>query len=131
MRDSEELPDDVPVADAVEQHRTASEPVPDEEASAEPPMELPWEHPLVQAMARGHEAATGATLDPPSPQNPVNFGAASDASFYEEAGIPAVVYGPGDLKIAHCRDEHVELDEVTTAAKALAAAVIDWCGPAS
>jgi hypothetical protein len=43
MRDSEELPDDVPVADAVEQHRTASEPVPDEEASAEPPMELPLE----------------------------------------------------------------------------------------
>jgi acetylornithine deacetylase/succinyl-diaminopimelate desuccinylase-like protein len=95
------------------------------------PMELPWEHPLVQVMARGHEAATGATLDPPSPQNPVNFGAASDASFYEEAGIPAVVYGPGDLKIAHCRDEHVELGEVTTAAKALAATVIDWCGPAS
>jgi hypothetical protein len=43
MQDSEELPDDVPVADAVEQHRTTTEPVPDEEASAEPPEELPLE----------------------------------------------------------------------------------------
>jgi hypothetical protein len=43
MRDSEELPDDVPLADAVEQQRTASEPVLDEEASAEPPAETPLE----------------------------------------------------------------------------------------
>jgi hypothetical protein len=43
MRDSEELPDDVPVADAVEQTRMASEPVVDEEASAEPADEVPLE----------------------------------------------------------------------------------------
>jgi hypothetical protein len=42
MRDSEELPDDVPVADAVEQHRSI-EPVPDEEDSVEPPDDLPLE----------------------------------------------------------------------------------------
>jgi hypothetical protein len=43
MPDSQELPDDVPVADAVEQHRTTSEPVPDEEAAAEPPDDVPLE----------------------------------------------------------------------------------------
>jgi hypothetical protein len=43
MQDSEELPDDVPVADAVEQHRTPFEAVPDEEASAEPPPDVPLE----------------------------------------------------------------------------------------
>jgi hypothetical protein len=43
MQGSEELPDDVPVADAVEQQRSPSEPVPDEEATAEPPEELPLE----------------------------------------------------------------------------------------
>lgn len=43
MQDSEELPDDVPVTDAVEQHRTSSEPVLDEEASAQPPEEVPLE----------------------------------------------------------------------------------------
>ena len=43
MPDSEELPDDVPVADAVQQQRPTSEPVPDEEASAEPPADVPLE----------------------------------------------------------------------------------------
>jgi hypothetical protein len=43
MQDSEDLPDDVPVADAVEQQRTTSEPVPDEEATAEPADEVPFE----------------------------------------------------------------------------------------
>jgi hypothetical protein len=43
MQDSEEFPDDVPVADAVEQHRTASEPVLDEEASAGPSEQVPLE----------------------------------------------------------------------------------------
>ncbi|HEX2402537.1 MAG TPA: hypothetical protein VHJ79_21515 [Mycobacterium sp.] len=43
MQGSEELPDDVPVADAVEQQRTLSDPVPDEEASAEPPDDVPLE----------------------------------------------------------------------------------------
>jgi hypothetical protein len=43
MQDNDQLPDDVPVADAVEQHRTPVEPVPDEEASAEAPSDAPLE----------------------------------------------------------------------------------------
>lgn len=95
-----------------------------------PPMETAWEHELTQAMVRGHESATGAAVRPPTPQNPVNFGAASDASFYEAAGIPAIVYGPGDLKIAHGRDEYVAVDELLAAAKALTATVLEWCDAA-
>jgi acetylornithine deacetylase len=93
-----------------------------------PPMETPWEHPLVQTVVRAHEAAAGVRVPPPSPAHPVNFGAASDGSFYEDEGIPVVVYGPGDLKIAHCRDEHVLVDELVLAAKTLAAAALAWCG---
>ena len=43
MRDYGELPDDVPVADAVEQQRTASELTPDEEVSTEPGKDRPLE----------------------------------------------------------------------------------------
>ncbi|HEX2284762.1 MAG TPA: hypothetical protein VHI10_08060 [Mycobacterium sp.] len=43
MQNSEELPDEVPIADAVEQQRTASEPVLDEEAAVEPPEGPPLE----------------------------------------------------------------------------------------
>ena len=93
-----------------------------------PPMETPWEHPLTQAMVRGHEAAVGERIPPPSREHPVNFGAACDGSFYEDEGIPSVVYGPGDLKIAHSKDENVSIDELIAASKGLAACVLEWCG---
>ena len=43
MSDHQELADDVPAADAAEQHRPVSDAGLDEEASAEPPSELPLE----------------------------------------------------------------------------------------
>jgi acetylornithine deacetylase len=44
----------------------------------------------------------------------------SDLRFFtNDAGIPAVLYGPGDVARAHAVDEHVELDEVRDAAKAV------------
>jgi acetylornithine deacetylase len=92
-----------------------------------PPMETPWEHPLAQAMVRAHEAAAGVRLPSPSPEHPVNFGAACDGSFYEDEGIPSVVFGPGDVRIAHCKDENVVIDEVVAAARSLALCVLDWC----
>jgi acetylornithine deacetylase len=96
-----------------------------------PAASTPWEHPVVQTMARAHVRVTGAEIPPPSPEHPVAFGAASDASFYEAAGIPSVVFGPGDVRVAHCRDESVELDEVVAAARSLAVAVTEWCGVAA
>jgi hypothetical protein len=60
MQGSEELPDDVPVADAVEQQRTPSELVLDEEAPAEPPDDLPLE----AAAADWQEQLETVELDP-------------------------------------------------------------------
>jgi acetylornithine deacetylase len=96
-----------------------------------PPMETPWEHPIVQTMVRAREQVSGASVPPPSPEHPVNFGAASDGSFLEDEGIPTVVFGPGNLRLAHCKDENVELDQVIVAAKSLAACVLEWCGAAA
>ena len=95
-----------------------------------PSAQTPWEHPLVQTMVHAHERMAGVTIPPPSPEHPVAFGAASDASFYEAAGIPSVVFGPGDVRVAHCKDESVEIDEVMAAARSLAVAVVEWCGAA-
>ena len=47
----------------------------------------------------------------------VPFG--TDASTISEAGIPAVVFGPGDIAQAHTRDEWVELDQIDRAAEIL------------
>ncbi|MET0757219.1 MAG: hypothetical protein ABWY39_04400 [Mycobacterium sp.] len=43
MQDSEDLPDDVPVADAVDQQRATAYPMPDEEAPEEPVDNVPLE----------------------------------------------------------------------------------------
>ena len=47
----------------------------------------------------------------------VPFG--TDASTIQEAGIPAVVFGPGDIAQAHTKDEWVELEQVEKAAEVL------------
>lgn len=43
----------------------------------------------------------------------------TDASTIAQAGIPAVVFGPGDIKRAHTCDEWVPLDEVEQASEIL------------
>jgi acetylornithine deacetylase len=87
-----------------------------------------WSAPITQTMVNAHAEVTGEWQPQPSPDHPANFGAACDATFYEREGIPAIVYGPGELRIAHGIDEFVFVDELTSSAKALALAVLDWCG---
>jgi acetylornithine deacetylase/succinyl-diaminopimelate desuccinylase-like protein len=94
-------------------------------------MDTPWEHPIVQTMVRAHEQAAGVTVPPPSHEHPVNFGAASDGSFLEDEGVPAICFGPGTIRLAHSKDEHVELDEIVVAARSLAGCVLEWCGVAA
>jgi hypothetical protein len=60
MQDSDELPDEVPIADAVEQARMPVEPVLDEEASAAPPDDVPLE----AAPADWQEQRETVELDP-------------------------------------------------------------------
>ncbi|HJZ93168.1 MAG TPA: M20 family metallopeptidase [Gemmataceae bacterium] len=47
----------------------------------------------------------------------VPFG--TDASSVAEAGVPAVVFGPGDIAQAHTKDEWIELDQIDRAAEIL------------
>ena len=95
-----------------------------------PGYEQPWDAPITQTMVAAAAEASGSRQPDPSPDHPSNFGAACDATFYEREGIPAIVYGPGELRIAHGIDEHVLVDEIGVGARALALAVLDWCGTA-
>ena len=47
----------------------------------------------------------------------VPFG--TDASSIAQAGVPAVVFGPGDIAQAHTKDEWIELDQIDRAAEIL------------
>lgn len=90
-----------------------------------------WEEPLVQTLAAAHERVTGEPAAAPGPANPSGFPAVTDASFLEAAGIPSVVYGPGDLRWAHAADERIALAEIATCAAAVALAAIEFCGLAA
>lgn len=89
--------------------------------------EQPWSSPIAQTMVAAQAVASGVRQPDPSPLQPASFGAACDATFYQAAGIPAIVFGPGDLRIAHAVDEFVRVEELTLSAKALALAVMAWC----
>jgi acetylornithine deacetylase len=54
---------------------------------------------------------------------PVPYG--TDASTLSEAGIPSVVFGPGDIARAHTCDEWVPLDEVKQASEILYRLTLD------
>jgi acetylornithine deacetylase len=67
---------------------------------------------LVQRLGQAIDSVVGAHR-----VTPVPYG--TDASTIARAGIPAVVFGPGDIAQAHTRDEWVSLDQVEQASEIL------------
>ena len=49
--------------------------------------------------------------------------------FVNHGGTPCVIFGPGDVKVAHSADESVPIREVVTCAEVLAAWVSREIGP--
>ncbi len=70
--------------------------------------------PVVQAVQSAMEAHG---LDETEPRG-VTYGA--DARHYIEAGIPTVMFGPGDIEQAHFPDETIDFEEADTAVDVLA-----------
>jgi acetylornithine deacetylase len=44
--------------------------------------------------------------------------------------IPTVLYGPGDVSLAHTVNEHIEIDLVLEAVCSITLMLINWCGGA-
>jgi succinyl-diaminopimelate desuccinylase len=77
--------------------------------------ELDVAHPFVGLVRRSIEKATGT--DPPV----IGMSFTTDARFVRnQAGIPAVVCGPGDVELAHGNDEWVAVERLADAAAAYA-----------
>ena len=47
--------------------------------------------------------------------------------FGNQGGIPAIVYGPGDIKMAHSADEYISLDDYIKGIKVLVLTIYRWC----
>ena len=77
---------------------------------------MPSDHPLPVGLADVVEAVTG--------RRPALLGEPYGADmrlFVNDGDTPCVIFGPGDVKVAHSADEHVPLDEVETCARVLVA----------
>lgn len=72
---------------------------------------------LVQGMLRAnHQLGLSTDL--------AGFSMASDGRFFAAKGIPMIIYGPGDPKLAHIPDEWVGVNEIMEATKAYALAAV-------
>lgn len=84
---------------------------------------VPSDHALPVGLADVAETLTG--------RRPALLGEPYGADmrlFINEGGTPCVMYGPGDVKVAHSADEHVPLAEVEECARVLAAWVVRELG---
>jgi acetylornithine deacetylase len=80
------------------------------------------EAPIVQSLSRAIEAVEGTA---PAVEGLSYW---TDAALLSAAGIPAICYGPGDIRLAHSATEWVPVQEVQRATAVLAQTALDWFG---
>ncbi|MDQ3780615.1 MAG: peptidase [Chloroflexota bacterium] len=89
------------------------------------PAEIPSDAPLSLAVQNAHFVVAGTE---PSVEA-VTYGA--DMRHFVLIGqTPCLMYGAGDVRLAHHADESISVSEVVTATKVIAVTVLDWCGTA-
>lgn len=89
--------------------------------TAQGPSDVAVDAPLVQRLAASCTAVRGSA---PAVEG---LSAWTDAALLNDAGIPAVCFGPGDIALAHAATEYVPLDEIDVATAVLTAFARDWC----
>lgn len=87
------------------------------------PIEVETDAPICEALKEAHERVTGVR---PSVEG-VPYGA-DMRLFIRFGGMPCVMYGAGDVKVAHAPDEHISVTELLTATTTVACLLAGWCG---
>lgn len=85
----------------------------------QPPSDVSMEAPIVRGLD-GALRACGEEV------NVTGMSAWTDAAILNEAGIPAICFGPGDIGLAHAAEEYVRVDEIERATLVLAALAMEW-----
>lgn len=85
-----------------------------------PALELDPAHPGVRQLARLHGKISGATAEIDVSQT------VTDGGWFGDAGIPAVIYGPGELQYAHAVNERLSIEQLVTFTKVMLAMIYEW-----
>jgi len=88
---------------------------------AQPPSDVAVDAPLVRALA-------GILRERGLPTQPMGMSAWTDAALLNDAGIPAICFGPGDMGLAHAAEEYIPIEETRQAASVLEDFARSWCG---
>jgi acetylornithine deacetylase len=88
--------------------------------TAQLPSDVPVDSPIVKRL-RGALEREGV------PVKIEGMSAWTDAAPLNEAGIPTICFGPGDIGLAHAADEFVPIDEIDVATRVLTRVVREWC----
>jgi acetylornithine deacetylase len=79
--------------------------------------------PLVQTLRRAWEI----TSSTPARIEGVTYGA-DMRHFVITGGVPCVMFGAGDVRLAHAPDESIPVEDLLTAITTTAVFIADWCG---
>jgi acetylornithine deacetylase len=87
------------------------------------PATVPADTPVISELSRSMRDLGGAE----PPLRGVTFG--SDMRLLvREAGVPTVLFGPGDVRMAHSADECVAVEDLEITARTLALTALRFCG---
>ena len=87
---------------------------------AQAPSDVPLDAPIVRELA-AVIAASGEAV------RVEGMSAWTDAALLNDAGIPAICFGPGDIALAHASEEWVEPAEIERATTTLTELALRWC----
>jgi acetylornithine deacetylase len=86
------------------------------------PSDVAIDAPVVQALGQAlREEGEKITYE--------GMSAWTDAALLNAAGIPAILFGPGDIALAHSAEEWVVIDEIERATRVLTRLAKTWCTP--
>jgi acetylornithine deacetylase len=92
-------------------------------STAQLPSDVPVDAPVVRRLV-------GAVEREGIPVSIEGLSAWTDAALLNEAGIPTVCFGPGDIGLAHAAEEFVPVADIERATRVLARVVREWCAEA-
>lgn len=86
---------------------------------SQPPSDVPVRAPICMALSEALGAHGLSTT-------PIGMSAWTDAALLNEAGIPAICFGPGDMGLAHAAEEYIPMAEIEQATEVLRTLASNW-----